>query len=57
MIAWLANQWRMAKCEHDWDTQEVCTFADGDDPDRDLPIRRRRVMRCKKCSYTRTKYV
>lgn len=57
MIAWLMNQLRMGKCDHDWDAMEVLTFQEGDDPGKNLPIRRRWVMRCKKCGYTRTKYV
>lgn len=57
MIAWLMNQLRMGRCEHDWDAREVLTFQDGDVPDKNLPIRRRWIMRCKKCGYIRTKYV
>ena len=51
MIAWLANQWRMAKCEHDW--REVRRYGKVFDETDTVPYATYSVEQCSKCGYTK----
>jgi len=51
-MRWLINYFRQCFCKHEWGFDKtVKTWADGDDPNRALPIRLKRVMICSKCGF------